>query len=263
MFDENGEVLFKQINTKSMAESLTYVTCRGAVSNESPGILQMWQHALDEYANDIGRKENSLVVKRNAFGAEHVVRDLTGNNASGVESRSEIFFQAIDSVLFAERYSDKSIRVEEGGSIKDYRYSLLEEGDPEKLNGKDVGRLRENVVEAQINFRGKDTKFNGTSLEVTRNCITLRQRVGEEDKPVLQIIRDGKNSLTQMVVFKETATGSRKVLSVPSKKAFWEIKRGLLWSDVYPYPQSVNAFVTSVDEQKAAGMTEEQEELEQ
>lgn len=244
MFEESPEIEFNERNPKRLVETLAYVTCDGEVTDNSQAVLNLWNSVVDEYTVELKKKGTSptLVSHRNAYGAEHITREIGGKVKAGIPSRAELFFTAVDSLIFSERYSDVKVIANLGGKNKDYSYSELESG-----NVMNFETVRENIFHAEINFRGQDGKFNGTSLLVENNVLTLRQNMNGEDLPVLQIIRDKERELTKMVAFIDTTTGSRKVAITGSKKVFWDLKRSIMWGNTYPYPQSVSAFVQNMD----------------
>lgn len=236
MFEESPESVFNERNPKRLVETVTYVMCNGEKTENSEAIHALWNSVINTYISALEKsgKEPSLITRRNMFGADHVTKDI--DEAGKTSSRAELFFTAIDSLIFAERYTDSGVESTYGGN-KNYSYAELE---AEKV--KDSDKIKANISHAEINFRGQDGKFNGTTLIVKNGSLMLRQRVGNDDFPVLEITRDKERDLTQMVVFIETDTGSRKIISVDSTKVFGNLKDAILWGNTYPYPQSVNAF---------------------
>lgn len=212
MFEESSESIFSEHNPKRLAETLTYVTCNGEKTENSKLIHALWNSVVKTYVSDLEKSGNepSLITRRNEFGADHITKDI--DNVGKTPSRSELFFESVDSLIFAERYADSGVESTFGGN-NNYSYAELEEG-----KVKNCDKIRANISHAEINFRGPDGKFNGTSLVVKNGSLILRQRVGNDDLPVLEITRDKGKDTTKMVVFIETDTSSRKEISVDSTK---------------------------------------------
>jgi hypothetical protein len=68
-----------------------------------------------------------------------------------------------------------------------------------------------------------------------------------QDVPVLEISRDVKKDATVFSIFADSATGSRKSFSVEGKKTYWDIQKGPLWSDAYPYSASVSSYTEQLN----------------
>jgi len=233
----------------SIAAELTYVSCNGIQVEDKDEIHKMWKGVVRTYANDIATKrgEPRMKVVVDRFGASTMRGlDLDEDRATNDVSRGELFFKAVNALLYGKRSSRSGAIVVNTDKNGTYPYNVLESGvDKDGKPVKDLDKLRENVVGLEVSFLDDSGHGTGTTLKVANGSISVTQRLGDKTFDVLEISRAESGALVKATV--ETETGSSKTFKVDSKKSFWELKRGLLWSDVYPFPSSASEFLKPKD----------------
>lgn len=244
---EGSSELSIGINPSKIADNLTYVSCSGKLMPESAAVCRFWQSVSTEYAKQIASKRNpDFIELRNRYGATHTISNEESNVYSN-RNVAQLYFQAVESLIFAERYSDSGIEILNLNNSKEIiPYAILDR-DPnskKKINGRKYN--------AVIGFRDNSGKPTGTSLVLNDGEIKVYQRLmiegGKEiDILVLQIKGDSSNKRTEMTAYIDTESGSRKTFSEDSSKIFWILRDGLLWSDVYPHPGSVAEFKDKIN----------------
>lgn len=239
------------INTTSLVDNLTYVSCEGRAVAEITQIAHLWSEAIELCSKKIAEEGNlsSLLVRTNQYGSTHIVE----RNESRL-SGAELFFKACDSIVFGSRHSNVGVKVVENGKVKkELRYSVLERGVDEG------DEIRSSQLNTEIEYRNKGQSL-GTRLVVEGNKMQVFQRMSGEkggnngpmngpEVLVFELEADSKEKQTRMTFFCiDTKTSSRVEITSDSSKAFWIMRNGLLFGNEYPHPDSIRSFKKQVAE---------------